>query len=164
MARRKFVAKPEKGKRLHLNFEAVDYRCEAFVNGQSIGKHVGGNAAFSFDITDSIEDGNNEIVVRVEDDTEKFQLRGKQTLNARGIWYTQVSGILQTVWLESVNDTHFGGLKITTDATTGSIAVKPQIVGNAHTVRIVVSDGDKVAATISGTADEFKLRIPGAKL
>ena len=99
--RRTFDAK-KSDKRLLLNFEAVDYRCEVFVNGNSVGTHVGGNTPFTFDVSKAIQDGDNELVVRVEDATEDYQLRGKQVLNARGIWYTQVSGIWQTVWLEEV--------------------------------------------------------------
>lgn len=83
-----------------LNFEAVDYRCQVMVNGKQAGGHRGGNTPFTLDITDRVRVGENEVVVRVEDEQEGFQLRGKQTLDPRGIWYTQVSGIWQTVWLE----------------------------------------------------------------
>ena len=107
-----------------LNFEAVDYRCEVFVNGKSVGKHVGGNDPFSFDISDALREGDNELVVRVEDATEEYQLRGKQVINARGIWYTQVSGIWQTVWLEEVASEHIEDLKISTSAKAGSITVE----------------------------------------
>ena len=85
------------GKRLQLNFEAVDYRCEVCINGKSVGEHVGGNTPFSFDITDVVKKRTNKLLMRVEDATEAFQLRGKQVINARGIWHTQVSGIWQTV-------------------------------------------------------------------
>ncbi len=101
--RRSFQASPSTTQRTLLNFEAVDYRCEVFVNGKSVGSHQGGNTPFSFDITEAVRDGDNELIVRVEDETEAWQLRGKQVLNARGIWYTQVSGIWQTVWLEQVS-------------------------------------------------------------
>ena len=104
------------GDRLLLNFEAVDYRCEVFVNGHSVGNHVGGNTPFQFDIIDAIASGINELIVCVQDETEAFQLRGKQTLNPRGIWYTQVSGIWQTVWLESVAPTCISDLRVTSNA------------------------------------------------
>ncbi len=100
--RRSFNSSTSNNERTLLNFEAVDYRCEVFVNGKSVGKHQGGNTPFSFDISEAVADGENELVVRVEDETEGWQLRGKQVLNARGIWYTQVSGIWQTVWLEQL--------------------------------------------------------------
>ncbi len=117
--RRTFAVAPSPGQRTLLNFEAVDYRCEVFVNGKSVGKHQGGNTPFSFDITDALRAGDNELVVRVEDETEAWQLRGKQTLNAHGIWYTQVSGIWQTVWLETVPASHITDLKIATDVEGG---------------------------------------------
>lgn len=77
-----------------LNFEAVDYRCQVMVNGKQAGGHRGGNTPFTLDITDRVRVGENEVVVRVEDEQEGFQLRGKQTLDPRGIWYTRfpVSG------------------------------------------------------------------------
>ena len=160
--RRSFRAATSASKRTLLNFEAVDYRCEVFVNGQSVGKHQGGNTAFTFDVTDALQDGDNQLVVRVEDETENYQLRGKQTLNARGIWYTQVSGIWQTVWLEEVSPNHIRDLKIATDADTGSITVTPLVEGDGE-VHVVVKDGDNVVAEGSGS-DSIELTIADAKL
>ncbi|MBB02324.1 MAG: glycoside hydrolase family 2 [Planctomyces sp.] len=151
-----------KGKRCLLNFEAVDYRCEVLVNGQSVGSHVGGNTPFSVDITDAVKSGQNELVVRVEDETEGWQLRGKQVLNARGIWYTQVSGIWQTVWLEEVADVHLDDLKISTSVENGSITVRPKINGRGQ-CRVVVKDGQKTVAEGSGR-EAIELQIPDAQL
>ncbi len=165
--RRSFDAATTSGTRQLLNFEAVDYRCEVFVNGQSVGTHQGGNTPFTFDITDAVKDGENELVVRVEDETEEFQLRGKQTLNARGIWYTQVSGIWQTVWLEQVSDSHIKDLKIGTDASNGTITVRPIVEADADfrgNVRVVVKDGDKVVAEAAGSDDAIELKVADAKL
>lgn len=147
--RREFEAKPSTGKRLLLHFEAVDYRCEVFVNGQSVGQHVGGNTPFTFEISSAVREGNNELVVRVEDATEAWQLRGKQTLSARGIWYTQVSGIWQTVWLEEVPDSYIAKLKITTSAKDHYITVVPGYVGGGG-VMVTVKDGDRVVARRRG--------------
>lgn len=148
-----------------LNFEAVDYRCEVFVNGQSVGKHQGGNTPFSFDISGAVRDGDNELVVRVEDATEEFQLRGKQSLNPHAIWYTQVSGIWQTVWLERVPASYIKDLKITTDASAGTIAVQPIFEGNGE-ARVVVKDDGKVVAegSGSGSGEKIELTIADAKL
>jgi len=149
-----------------LNFEAVDYRCEVFINGTSVGKHIGGNTPFSFNITNAAKVGANELVVRVEDDTEKYQLRGKQTLNARGIWYTQVSGIWQTVWMEQVSKDHIQDLKIATNAEAGTIAIKPIVKGSRAmkaTVKVTVKDGDTIVAQGSDT-DSIQLKIANAKL
>ncbi len=159
---RTFDAKKTNNKRMLLNFEAVDYRCSAFVNGKSVGEHVGGNTPFAFDITDAVKDGENELVVRVEDATEEYQLRGKQVLNARGIWYTQVSGIWQTVWLEEVPTNYIKNIKVSTDATTGSVTVKP-IAPEVGKARVVVKDGGNPVAEASGS-HEVTVEIPDAKL
>ncbi len=158
---RRFTAS-KSDRKLLLNLEAVDYRCEVFVNGTSVGQHTGGNTPFSFDLTKAVREGENELVVRVEDATEAFQLRGKQVLNAKGIWYTQVSGIWQTVWLEEVASNHISNLKITTDADSGTITVKPSIEGRG-TIRVVVKDGENTVATDAGS-DEVSMQIPDAKL
>jgi len=169
--RRLFEAQPQAAKRLLLNFEAVDYRCEVFVNGSSVGTHTGGNTPFAFDISDAVKAGRNELVVRVEDATEEYQLRGKQTLNARGIWYTQVSGIWQTVWLEEVSANHIEDLKLSTDAAAGTITVRPIVDrsdGFEGELRIVVREQDRVVAegTTTGaltlTIEDPKLWSPGS--
>ncbi|MGB7325251.1 MAG: family 43 glycosylhydrolase, partial [Rubripirellula sp.] len=159
---RTFDATKQDGQRSLLNFEAVDYRCEVFVNGSSVGKHIGGNTPFSFDVTDALKVGENDLVVRVEDATEEWQLRGKQVLNARGIWYTQVSGIWQTVWLEHVPVNHLRDVKVTTNAKRGSITVKP-IATDRGNAKVVVKDGGKVVAESSG-ADSITVVVPDAKL
>jgi len=163
---RTFDASPSADHRTLLNFEAVDYRCEVFVNGRSVGSHQGGNTPFSFDISDAIRDGENQLIVRVEDETEGWQLRGKQVLNARGIWYTQVSGIWQTVWLEQVSPCHIGDLKITTDADSGTIAVHPVVCGGdgSEVVRVIVRDGSQEIVQAEGAQPALTLAVPQAKL
>ncbi len=146
-----------------LNFEAVDYSCEVFVNGKSIGKHRGGNTPFTLDATEALRDGENSLVVRVEDATEGWQLRGKQTLNARGIWYTQVSGIWQTVWLEKVPASFIRDLQITTDAKSGGISVQPLIHGRGN-VRVVVKDADAVVAQATSASGAMELKVAEPKL
>ena len=150
--RRTFRTSPANGLKTMLNFEAVDYRCEVSVNGRSVGSHQGGHTPFSFDVSAVIQDGDNEVVVRVEDETEGWQLRGKQVLNARGIWYTQVSGIWQTVWLEHVSASYIEDLKITTDTEDGTISVRPVIAGTTplDMVRVVVNDGQNPVGEARG--------------
>jgi hypothetical protein len=91
-------------KRILLNFGAVDWRATVWVNGKKLGVHEGGYDAFSFDITDAlIESNDQEVVVAVWDPTEDgHQARGKQIRDPHGFWYTAVTGIWQTVWLEPV--------------------------------------------------------------
>jgi beta-galactosidase/beta-glucuronidase len=161
--RRSFQTTVSADQKTLLNFEAVDYRCEAFVNGKSVGTHQGGNTPFSFDITGAAKSGDNELVLRVEDETEGWQLRGKQVLEAHGIWYTQVSGIWQTVWLEQVPVNAIDDLKISTDAAkaTITVAVKTSGTGTAH---VKVRDGDRVVAEAKGGLDGVTIPVDEAKL
>ena len=164
--RRSFEIEPSPARRTLLNFEAVDYRCEVFVNGRLVGSHQGGNTPFWFDISEAVRSGRNELIVRVEDETEGWQLRGKQVLDPRGIWYTRVSGIWQTVWLEQVPQRYIQDLKIATDAGAGTITIRPILAGDAGTglVRIAVRDGEQTVAEAEGPARPMTLEIPDAKL
>jgi beta-galactosidase len=169
--RRSFDAKRTTGRRVMLNFEAVDYRCRVWVNGKPVGEHVGGNTPFQFDVTDAITNSGNELVVRVEDSTGGAQLRGKQHPMPHGIWYTRVSGIWQTVWMEEVPGRHFADVKIATDPKCGTISVRPVLKGKpvfVETVRVVVTDNGKPVAKSSGqgtvtvTVKEPKLWSPSS--
>lgn len=164
--RRTFETPKTDDHRTLLNFEAVDYRCDVFVNRKFVGSHQGGNTPFSFDITDFIRSGQNNLIVRVHDATERWQLRGKQTLDPRGIWYTQVSGIWQTVWLEQVGTSYIEDIKIRTDANTGTITVRPEIIGKkvTQTVEILVKEGDKTVAEAKGDSKELSLTVKDAQL
>ena len=163
---RTFTAKSNGGNRTLLNFEAVDYRCKVYINGQKVGEHVGGNNPFSLDVTSAIKTGDNELVVRVEDETEGWQLRGKQVLEPGGIWYTQVSGIWQTVWLEEVPQQHIEDLNIATDAANGTITVRPALSGQGRAKKIVlrVTEDGRPVAEASGDVSEVRVDVPNAKL
>lgn len=120
------------GKRLLLHFGAVDQTAAVWVNGHHAGGHVGGYLPFSLDITDWIENGTADIVVRVTDDTEKSGLtRGKQRSKRGGIWYTPQSGIWQTVWMEAVPECYVKNLLITPDFDSAVVEIAAEIVGNA---------------------------------
>lgn len=114
---RTFTAPNLKNKRLLLHFGAVDWRAEVWVNGKTVGKHEGGFDPFTFDITDALKGrGPQELVVAVWDPTDAGpQPRGKQVLNPNSIWYTAVSGIWQTVWLEPVPERYISDLAMTPD-------------------------------------------------
>lgn len=168
---RTFEAKKSDDHRTLINFEAVDYECEVFVNGRSVGKHKGGNTPFTFDVSEVIKDGANKLVVRVEDKTMGYQLQGKQRPDPHGIWYTQVSGIWQTVWIEQVSKTYIEDLTIHTDASSGSIAVKPDFIGStdSHRLQVTVTDpavqeGGKAVVQKTFAPGEFKISIPNAVL
>jgi beta-galactosidase len=157
--RRTFRAPREANERTLLHFEAVDYRCQVFVNGQSVGTHQGGNTPFTFDVTDALRGDpqqDQSLVVRVEDDTQQWQLHGKQVLDPHGIWYTRVSGIWQTVWLERVPVNYLVDLSIKTDAETGTISIQSKTTGDraAQSVRVEVQDGDESVGVSEGPAQE----------
>ena len=119
------------GKRLLLHFGAVDQTATVWVNDRQAGSHVGGYLPFTLDITDLIENGAADIVVRVTDDTEKSGLtRGKQRTKRGGIWYTPQSGIWQTVWMEAVPESYVKNLLITPDFDSAAVEIAAEIVGN----------------------------------
>ena len=100
------LPKKWKNSRIRLNFGAVDWKAEVYVDDKFVGEHKGGYAPFAFDITDSLsKKKTHKLVVKVTDGTDSaFQPRGKQVANPNGIWYTAVTGIWQTVWMEPVNE------------------------------------------------------------
>jgi hypothetical protein len=156
---------PENG-RLLLHFGAVDWQCTAWVNGREIGRHEGGYDPFSFDITDALSkvEGENEIVVAVWDPTDAGdQPRGKQVRRPQGIWYTPVTGIWQTVWLEPVPRNHIRSLKITTDIDRGIVSVTADAAG-AGQVRVSASDGDTTFQAEGQVGEAVELKIENPKL
>ncbi|MBE6536486.1 MAG: glycoside hydrolase family 2 [Ruminococcaceae bacterium] len=99
-------------KRVILHFGAVDQLAQVYINGKEAGTHIGGYIPFSFDITKLLLDGENEICVKARDELSKVFTYGKQKKNRGGMWYTPVSGIWQTVWIESIPDMHIESIKI----------------------------------------------------
>ena len=115
------------GKRILMNFGAVDFDTTVWVNGREVGRHTGGYDPFTLDITDSVLASTaNEIIVSVWDPTDAgTQPRGKQVRKPHSIWYTPTSGIWQTVWLEPVSAAYIKELKITPDVDQGAVTVWP---------------------------------------
>ena len=164
------VPRPSRGERVLLHFGAVDWEAAVSVNGRAIGEHRGGYDPFTFDITDALAaTGAQELVVRVWDPTDKGpQPRGKQVLNPRSIWYTAVTGIWQTVWLETVPSTYVGSLRIDPDVDGGALAVRVNAAGPAaatSTATVTVLDGTRAAGKGSGVAGStIRVPLPNAKL
>ncbi|WFR56741.1 glycoside hydrolase family 2 TIM barrel-domain containing protein [Anaerocolumna sp. AGMB13025] len=98
-----------------LHFEGSDFITKVWVNGTYAGSHRGGYARFSFDITNLVADGSNELVVKVEDSYDMQQPRGKQRWmeNNFGCWYVQTTGIWKTVWAEYVPNISLDYIKMT---------------------------------------------------
>ena len=151
------------GERTLLHFGAVDYECSVFINGKSIGSHRGGYLPFTFDITDALVDGDNELLVSVWDPTDTgLQQRGKQVLNPKGIWYTPISGIWQTVWLEVVPEVSIASLKLTPDLDGQSLTVEVKVRGNSDGVWVeaeVTSKGEKISAGSAPTSGQVRIEI-----
>jgi len=157
------------GERVKLNFGAVDYLATVYVNGQSVGSHKGGYTSFSFDITDYLVPGDNELIVHVLDETDMGadQAVGKQTVKKLGgIWYTSVSGIWQTVWLEPVAAAHIDKLDMVTDIQNGILKLKAAAIGvEGQTIEAVVWENGKVVGTATGAAGaEIAVAVPNARL
>ena len=115
----------KQNERALLHFGAVDYECEVKLNGKTVGKHTGGYFPFTFDVTDVIRSGKNDIIVEVTDPGDKgTQARGKQSSKRGGIWYTPQSGIWQTVWIEQVCDNYIESIKLTPDIDMGALEVE----------------------------------------
>lgn len=120
--RRDIDASAWKGKRVLLHFEAVDWEATVWVNGKELGTHRGMHDPFHFDITDALKDGKGELVVRVWDPTDTgSQPLGKQIRNPHGIWYTPVTGIWQTVWMEPVGEGYVTSIRTETAANRKSV-------------------------------------------
>lgn len=158
------------GHRLLLHFEAVDWAATVWVNGRELGVHRGGFDAFSFDITEAVKSGLNEVVVAVHDATGGYQPKGKQHLPAMekpgGIMYTPCSGIWQTTWLETVPAAYVADLIIIPDVDKGQVIVTVLGGGAAkdEEVTVTVLDGRRKVATGSGRAGQsVRLAIPSPK-
>jgi beta-galactosidase/beta-glucuronidase len=157
------------GERVLLHFGAVDFEAHVQVNGALVGSHRGGSDTFAFDITDYLKSGDNELLVQVTDPTSQgAQPRGKQQLAPGSIWYTPVSGIWQTVWLEPVPALRIEDVNVTPDIDAGELEVKVALnrsAGNEHAVRITArAGGKKVSSTIVRANRRARLPIPDARL
>ena len=137
-----------RGKQILLHFGAVDWKAEVWVNDVKVGEHTGGFTPFYFDITSVLNKGNNDLVVKVWDPSDRGeQPRGKQIANPHGIWYTPVTGIWQTVWLEPVATQYITNLKTTPNIDNNS--VKVEVAANttsADKVEVKVFDGKNLVA------------------
>jgi hypothetical protein len=156
-----------RGKRVLLNFGAVDFEAKVFVNGKNAGEHRGGYDAFTLDITEFLKTAApNELVLSVWDPTDAgTQPRGKQVRKPHGIWYTPTSGIWQTVWLEPVSAAHIKDLEITPNVDRGSVTVRaitPPTLGNCM-IEITIRDGLKhvySAMITAGGTVEMPIKHP----
>ncbi len=159
-----------KEKDILLHFGAVDWEAIVYVNGINVGSHQGGFTPFSFDISHALNpDGPQELVVSVWDPTSNgTQPRGKQVVKPQGIWYTPVSGIWQTVWLEPVADQSIASLRITPDVDNSQIEIMARAKISrieGYTVVFEAFDGTHLIASAEGELNsQAGLKIDNPKL
>lgn len=157
-----------KGKRVLLHFGAVDWKADVWVNDVKMGCHKGGYTPFSFDITPALlRKGENTLTVKVEDpSSEGWQPRGKQSERPYLLWYTTVSGIWQTVWMEPVANNHITALRNTPDIDRNELRVKPELCaeGDCQTEVRLYDEGQLVASARGMANTEVTLSVPNAKL
>jgi hypothetical protein len=164
--RRTFTA-PEmaEGERLLLHFGAVDWRARVFVNGRRLAEHTGGFDAFTVDVTEALREGEQELVVAVDDSTDGFgQPRGKQATEPHPIFYTPVTGIWQTVWLEPVPATSIQSLRMTPDVA-GEALLLTVRGADGMAVEAVARAGGREVGRVRGTAgSEMRVPVPAPRL
>ncbi len=158
-----------KEKDVMLNFGAVDWKAEVFVNDVLVGSHKGGYTPFSFNITPFLKgSGAQKLVVRVWDPSDKgYQPIGKQTSNPQGIWYTSVTGIWQTVWLEPVASNHITAVKSipNVDANALNVTVGASTPCVTSIVEVKLLDKGAVVASAKGVqGQELRLGVKNPTL
>ncbi|UKI39177.1 MAG: beta-glucuronidase [Alistipes putredinis] len=146
------------GKKILLNFGAVDYKCSVYIDGERVGLHAGGTSSFSFDITSKVKAGGKfNLVVYAEDDTRSgVQPLGKQSTRreSHGCFYTRTTGIWQTVWMEAVAPTGLRRVKIIPDVDNSQFVFMPEYydLADGQSLTVVLSDGGRKVASKTVTA------------
>ena len=143
-----------KNRNVLLHFGAVDWKTDVWVNDIKVGSHTGGYTPFSFDITSALVKGTNTLTVKVWDPTDQGpQPRGKQVSRPEGIWYTPVTGIWQTVWLEPVSEKHIEQIRIT-----------PNVDMNVLSVQAALENGEGSDMVAVKVFDEGRLVAEGKSI
>lgn len=166
--RRTFQSECPAGKTILLHFGAVDYHTKVWVNHQYVGEHHGGHTSFCFDISHLVDNGDNEIVVRVEDTDSCEYPRGKQIWNIKPerCWYTATTGIWQTVWLEYTGCSYVERIRITPDIDKRSVHIRTGVQGDYEQclVSCKIRRGEELVASSeqcsssAGTEFEFVIQ------
>lgn len=157
------------GQRIILHFDAINWRSQIYVNGQSVGIHSGGYDPFSYDVTPYLTgSGPQELIVRVYSPVDSGgEPRGKQTLYPGGIMFTSASGIWQPVWLEPVPSASIDSLHLVPDVDGNRLLVNVAVSGNANglTVSAAAFDGtNQIVSATGAPGNNFYLNLPSPKL
>jgi beta-galactosidase/beta-glucuronidase len=158
-----------KNKKILLHFGAVDWKADIWVNGIKAGSHTGGYTPFAIDITSCLaRTADQDLIVRVWDPTDRgFQPRGKQVDEPRTIWYTSVTGIWQTVWMEPVATAFITGLKAVPDIDGNTLSVKAETAGTQTGDLLefrVFEEGKLIGTARAAAGQEALVSIPGARM
>ena len=158
-----------KDKHIVLNFGAVDWETDVFINDILIGSHKGGYTPFSFDITPFLAGKTkHKLVVRVWDPTDRsFQPRGKQVTKPEGIWYTAVTGIWQTVWMEPVSANYITSLKTIPDVDNSllNVTVATAKCNPNDVIEVKLIDKGQVVASAKGiSGSEIRMTVKNPTL
>jgi len=160
-----------RGRQIYLRFGAVDYECEVFIDGQSVGRHWGGTSSFGFDVTRFVADGaQHDLVLWVRDETRSgVQPAGKQCPQyfSRGCHYTRTTGIWQTVWMEPVSLHGLESLQIIPDVDDSKFSFIPTFHAQKSGVKLKITLldegealGEVTTAAVNGTACEIVIQNP----
>jgi beta-galactosidase/beta-glucuronidase len=162
------------GKRIMLNFGAVDWESEVYIDGVSVGVHFGGTSSFSWDLTHFVKPGTtHDLVVRVKDPTRgggAGQPRGKQSsqFKSQGCYYTRVTGIWQTVWMEALESGALLSVRVTPDFDGSRFVFVPRFnaLKRGHRFKAIIKDGEKCVASLDAIATDgvpLAVEVPNAK-
>ena len=158
------------GERLLVHFGACDWHCTVYVNGHQVADHTGGYDTFTADITDALrgDGGEQELAVSVYDPTDKFgQPRGKQVSAPGGIWYTPVTGIWQTVWLEPVPASSIEGMAMTPDVLSRTLRLTVRgrnTRPGQRVVAVALANGQEVGRSEGAPDAEMRVLVPSPRL
>ncbi len=168
---RTITVHPRKGYRTLLHFDGVDFRAQVYIGHNEVTDvpHAGAHEPFTLDITDYVKDGDNELTVCVWDPTDGFiQSRGKQERKPQGCFYTRVSGIWQSVWMETVPEAYIADYEVTPDIDRGTVtfrfmlseaSLKTAGLGVDGRVRVTYG-GRAVARGTFGLDGECTVKLP----
>ena len=161
----------EEGKRYFLNFEAVDWRSQVFVNGKeaTIEPHIGGNVPFTVEVTDFVKAGENILVVSAWDPSNtENQPTGKQSINPHGCFYTRVSGIYGSVWLETTPKAYLKAYNVVSDIDAGTATISVEcggdLAGSKVTAEIYFGEKKIGETEITSWQKGATVKIPEPKL
>ncbi|SEW52688.1 Glycosyl hydrolases family 2, TIM barrel domain [Chitinophaga arvensicola] len=163
--RRRLELNPAAGERTLLHFGAVDWQSKVYLNGKEVGGHTGGYTSFTVDVTDVAKKGENILVLKIYDPSDRgVGPSGKQVLNPANIYYTPSSGIWQTVWLEKVPKDYISGLNMTPDIDKGQLVLTVNAPAGYNVEAVALKDGNAVGKIKGKSGASLSLKLDNPSL